>query len=173
MKRHFSLEMISSAVLLLCIITFSFAFVPQQNIVPSYTKTGTKFSKLLLSVNNNDNNYSENIKFNLEDNIGEYLIGLKKTKKGFTRGDNRNSLPFFIREGQRELGTYLLDSSTGCDDVLDLSGSLFKVDRVRFLYKFTAGEHRVFKKRLDVTSTKTSWSDISASANEDNARFLQ
>ena len=74
--------------------------------------------------------------------------------------DNRESLPFVVIEiggtKQKEIGTYLLDSTTSCGDVLELGEKgIFKVKRVRYLYKYEAGKFRVFKKKLDTTSIKS------------------
>ena len=106
-----------------------------------------------------------------------YETGFTKRKRGsgWKKTDNRDSLPFVVSsntvDGKRsEIGTYLLDASTGCGDLLDLKGSIFLVQRVSYLYKYESGGFRVFKKKLDVTSTKTSWSDTPT---EDNQRFLQ
>ena len=106
-----------------------------------------------------------------------YETGFTKRKRGagWKKTDNRDSLPFVVSsnsvDGKRsEIGTYLLDSSTGCGDLLDLKGSIFLVQRVSYLYKYESGGFRVFKKKLDVTSTKTSWSETPT---EDNQRFLQ
>lgn len=106
-----------------------------------------------------------------------YETGFTKRKKGagWKKTDNRDSLPFVVSsnsaDGKRnEIGTYLLDSSTGCGDILDLRGNIFLVQRVSYLYKYESGGFRVFKKKLDVTVTKASWSDTST---EDNQRFLQ
>lgn len=106
-----------------------------------------------------------------------YETGFTKRKRsgGWKKTDNRDSLPFVVSskngDGKlSEIGTFLLDSSTGCGDLLDLSGSMFMVQRVSYLYKYESGGFRVFKKKLDVTSTKASWSDT---ATEDNQRFLQ
>lgn len=106
-----------------------------------------------------------------------YETGFTKRKKGagWKKTDNRDSLPFVVSsntaDGKRsEIGTYLLDSSTGCGDLLDLSGKMFLVQRVSYLYKYESGGFRVFKKKLDVTATKTSWSDVTT---ENNQGFLQ
>lgn len=107
-----------------------------------------------------------------------YETGFTKRKKGasWKKADNRDSLPFVVSSNNidgklKEIGTYLLDASTGCGDLLDLSGNIFLVQRVSYLYKYESGGFRVFKKKLDVTSTKASWSD--AVTPEDNQQFLQ
>lgn len=107
-----------------------------------------------------------------------YETGFTKRKKGasWKKTDNRDSLPFVVSanssDGKLKLvGTYLLDSSTGCGDLLDLSGNIFLVQRVSYLYKYESGGFRVFKKKLDVTSTKASWSD--AVTPENDQQFLQ
>lgn len=107
-----------------------------------------------------------------------YETGFTKRKKGasWKKTDNRDSLPFVVSANSSDgkltlVGTYLLDSSTGCGDLLDLSGNIFLVQRVSYLYKYESGGFRVFKKKLDVTSTKASWSD--AVAAENDQQFLQ
>lgn len=79
------------------------------------------------------------------------------------KADNRESLPFSVVEivkkgkdnGTKEIGTYLLDSTTSCGDILELGDKgVFKVKRVRFLYNYVNGKFRVFKKKIDVTSTR-------------------
>lgn len=107
-----------------------------------------------------------------------YETGFTKRKKGasWKKTDNRDSLPFVVSANAADgkltlVGTYLLDASTGCGDLLDLSGNIFLVQRVSYLYKYESGGFRVFKKKLDVTSTKASWSD--AVTSEANQQFLQ
>lgn len=107
-----------------------------------------------------------------------YETGFTKRKKGaaWKKADNRDSLPFVVSaksaDGvQKPVGTYLLDASTGCGDILDLGGNIFLVQRVSYLYKYEQGGFRVFKKKLDVTSTKASWSD--AVSSDVNQQFLQ
>ena len=107
-----------------------------------------------------------------------YETGFTKRKKGagWKKTDNRDSLPFVVSSNSndgklKEIGTYLLDSSTGCGDLLDLSGNIFLVNRVSYLYKYESGGFRVFKKKLDVTSTKASWSDSVVA--DKNQQFLQ
>jgi hypothetical protein len=107
-----------------------------------------------------------------------YETGFTKRKKGtsWKKADNRDSLPFVVSANTSDgkltpIGTYLLDSSTGCGDLLDLSGNIFLVQRVSYLYKYESGGFRVFKKKLDVTSTKASWSD--AITPENDQQFLQ
>lgn len=73
--------------------------------------------------------------------------------------DRRDLLPFTILcksgENSRPLGTYILDSSTACGDVLELGGKgVFRVQKVYFLYKFDCNRYRVFKKKLEVTMVK-------------------
>jgi hypothetical protein len=107
-----------------------------------------------------------------------YETGFTKRKKGATwkKTDNRDSLPFVVSTKSADgilkpVGTYLLDASTGCGDILDLGGNIFLVQRVSYLYKYEQGGFRVFKKKLDVTSTKASWSD--AVSSDANQQFLQ
>jgi hypothetical protein len=107
-----------------------------------------------------------------------YETGFTKRKKGasWKKTDNRDSLPFVVSANTADgkltpVGTYLLDSSTGCGDLLDLSGNIFLVQRVSYLYKYESGGFRVFKKKLDVTSTKASWSDTVTP--ENGQQFLQ
>lgn len=80
------------------------------------------------------------------------------------KADNRESLPFsvveIVKKGKdnelNDIGTYLLDSTTSCGDILELGDKgVFKVKRVRFLYNYVNGKFRVFKKKIDVTSMKS------------------
>ena len=115
-----------------------------------------------------------------------------KRKKGgdastaFKKADNRDSLPFVVTfdEGKgklMEIGTFLLDASTACGDLLDLGGRLFEVQKVSFLYKYESGGFRVFKKKLDVSTAKASWVGVSdttdtgagAETDEGGTFFLQ
>mmetsp|Transcript_28822 Transcript_28822/g.41073 ORF Transcript_28822/g.41073 Transcript_28822/m.41073 type:complete len:107 (+) Transcript_28822:331-651(+) len=50
-----------------------------------------------------------------------------------------------------EIGTFLLDSSTACGDILELGQhGLFKVKRVIFSYKYDGHKHRLVRKKLEV-----------------------
>ena len=52
----------------------------------------------------------------------------------------------------------MLEPSTSNGDFVDLGmNGMYKVIRVRFLYKFTDGKHRVYKKKLDVVKSRPSW----------------
>ena len=105
----------------------------------------------------------------------------KKKDSGFKKSDNRDSLPFTVtfddgKSGTRtEIGTYLLDSTTNCGDLLDLGGRLFEVKKVSFLYKYESGGFRVFKKKLDVAAAKASWgsADTTGGDTQSNEGFLQ
>lgn len=59
---------------------------------------------------------------------------------------------------------------TGCGDTIDLSGKIYIVSCVSYLYKYESGGFKVFKKKLKVEKAKTSYSDV---ANEDAIPYLQ
>ena len=96
----------------------------------------------------------------------------KKKKNVFKQGDNRESLPFVVTmaESEEMIGTYLLDATTSCGDLLDLRGKIFEVKKVAFLYRYESGGFRVFKKKLGVDVAKAAWLQ-----NEENSddTFLQ
>ena len=159
---------------LLMFAVSSMAFIQIQRVLAK-SSSGIRFNRnpsiSSLSVISKDDSDEDELEF-------MYETGFTKRKKGasWKKTDNRDSLPFVVSSNSndgklREIGTYLLDSSTGCGDLLDLSGNIFLVNRVSYLYKYESGGFRVFKKKLDVTSTKASWSDSVVADN--NQQFLQ
>eukprot|EP01035_Chromulina_nebulosa_P020983 gene20983-27192_t len=111
-----------------------------------------------------------------DDSIEEYVNSVEIVrKKSHGYRDNRESLPysiFYISEETSKaiIGTYSLDSSTACGDLLDLGkAGTFKVKRVSFLYKYTKFGFQVFRKRIDVTKGNISGIDDSINSKE----FLQ
>ena len=96
----------------------------------------------------------------------------KKKKNLFKKGDNRESLPFVVTMSDSEemIGTYILDATTSCGDLLDLRGKIFEVKRVAFLYRYESGGFRVFKKKLGVDLAKATWLQPE---NGGNDTFLQ
>jgi hypothetical protein len=162
------------ALMLLLLAASTTAFFQMQRILTK-SSSGIRFhtSSTIssLSVISKDDSDEDELEF-------MYETGFTKRKKGasWKKTDNRDSLPFVVssntNDGKlKEIGTYLLDSSTGCGDLLDLSGNIFLVNRVSYLYKYESGGFRVFKKKLDVTSTKASWSDSVVA--DKNQQFLQ
>ena len=107
------------------------------------------------------------------DNTGfTYDIGYIKTKKDKSnrKFDDRDKLSFVITLNEDEsnaaaLGTYLLEPTTSCGDLLDLGGKIFIVRRVSFLYRHEAGGLKVFKKKLNVVPAKAPWQDDARSVN--------
>jgi hypothetical protein len=92
--------------------------------------------------------------------------------------DGRESLPFSVtcwgsESSKSDVGTFLLDSSTSCGDLLDLNGELFTVTKVSFLYKFERGKFRVFKKKLDVTVASGVWLQQINEESAETGNFLQ
>ena len=83
----------------------------------------------------------------------------RKKKNVFKQGDDRESLPFVVTmsESEEMIGTYLLDATTSCGDLLDLRGKIFEVKKVAFLYRYESGGFRVFKKKLGVDVAKAAW----------------
>jgi len=118
-----------------------------------------------------------------DDIVFNSLEGFTFKKRGgdkFKKSDNRDSLPFVVTydEGGKgskvEIGTYRLDASTACGDLLDLGGRLFEVRKVSFLYKYESGGFRVFKKKLDVSAAKASWvGGAGATGAEGGETYLQ
>jgi len=48
------------------------------------------------------------------------------------------------------VGTYALDESTACGDILELGEKgMYKVKRVRVIYRYDGRKFRVVKKKLD------------------------
>lgn len=76
---------------------------------------------------------------------------MKKNNKAYPP-DNRNSMPFDVfDEENTQVGTFLLDPSTGCGDLLDLGNSgVMKVKSVAFLYKYRERKFCVVRKKLNV-----------------------
>lgn len=115
-----------------------------------------------------------------DDNEGmemDFMTGLtrRKDRKSWRKPDNRDSLPFIITaktdDGKSfDIGTFLMDPTTSCGDTIDLSGNIYTVSAVSFLYTYESGGYRVFKKKLKVVPSKTSFSDF---AIEDKSLYLQ
>jgi hypothetical protein len=116
-----------------------------------------------------------------DDSEFSYETGfVKKNKKdsgGWKRVDNRDALPFVITSfdnGKSSiLGTFLLDATTACGDLLDLGGNIYEVKKVTFLYKYSSGGFRVFKKKLDVLLTKAAWKNNEDGKNDDQTSYFQ
>ncbi len=93
-----------------------------------------------------------------DDEVFTEGVVYKKTLKSKKPTDNRDQLPFQIFSNPdgpphqpMELGTFLLDSSTGCGDYVDLGvRGMYKVRSVTFRYKFNEGKFNVISKKLDV-----------------------
>jgi hypothetical protein len=126
--------------------------------------------------NFNSNEESEQDKQSGTKNIKKYLLN--------TNSDSRDNLPFIVcrtfspnnQKSQKKssineekhvtIGTYLLDSTTACGDILDLrdlslikaeneeeqANKIFRVRKVIFLYKWSVGDnrHKVVAKKLVV-----------------------
>lgn len=107
---------------------------------------------------------------------------VKKRKNGeWKKSDGRDKLPFQVfaeqdlpkEESQNakgskkaqtnflDIGTYYLDSSTSCGDLLDLGPKKGRwlVNRVKFLYEWRNGRYNVIKKKLDVVAAKPPFFD--------------
>lgn len=91
--------------------------------------------------------------------------------------DNRDSLPYVVMKAgareneEEELGTYLLDPSTGCGDILELGDKgVFQVKNVKFLYKFNGKDFIVVKKKAMAKQLKNPWKR-SAVINEDAENY--
>lgn len=108
--------------------------------------------------------FGDDSSFGSNDN-GKNVIptGSIRKKNGGSNYDDRNSLPysvFFIRDENLKspVGTYMLDATVTSGDILDLGDKgVYTVKRVSFLYKYTRGGFRVFKKKIDVTSASVGW----------------
>ena len=147
---------------------------PPTPTIPATTPTTTTTSMAVLR---DDSGGSD------DDIVFNSLEGFTFKKRGgekFKKSDNRDSLPFVVTydEGGKgskvEIGTYRLDASTACGDLLDLGGRLFEVRKVSFLYKYEAGGFRVFKKKLDVSAAKASWvGGAGATGAEGGETYLQ
>ena len=81
--------------------------------------------------------------------------------------DNRDSLPFVIYEldgklksesDKRKIGSYILDKSTNCGDILQIDGCVYSVERVTYVYRYQGKKHVVYLKKLDVTKIKSIYS---------------
>jgi len=114
-----------------------------------------------------------------EDSGDDITLGMVRRKNGITkRVDNRDSLPYAVfnlvnEKTKTNIGTYRLDSTTSCGDILDLgSAGVFSVKKVRYLYKFTKGGFRVCSKKLDVISTTAPWHE-DASSDQSKDLYLQ
>mmetsp|Transcript_6994 Transcript_6994/g.11676 ORF Transcript_6994/g.11676 Transcript_6994/m.11676 type:complete len:162 (+) Transcript_6994:54-539(+) len=101
----------------------------------------------------------------------DFIIGYTVRRKG----DGRETLPFVVVEvgsQQGEVGTFTLDSSTSCGDILELGDKgVYKVKRVRFLYKYDGRKYKVFKKKLDAVAL--SKSPFSTTTGMDTGDMLQ
>lgn len=76
--------------------------------------------------------------------------------------DNRDSLPYVVYSDPEMktvgLGTYMLDASTNCGDLLDLgTKGVWKVNKVSFLYEYRLGRLIVVKKKLHVKKSSLSY----------------
>ena len=130
----------------------------------------------------NSNNFNDKSEADSEeeDDVSA-LFGIVRKKNGKTKNsnviDDRDSLPFSVFAvvddvTKKSIGTFKLDSSTACDDILDLGKlGVYSVQRVSFLYKFSKGKFRVYGKKLDVTLTKES--SIITSKTINNGQYLQ
>lgn len=97
-----------------------------------------------------------------------YILGTTFHNEKKRKGDGREYLPFVVTSMDlkipRDIGTFMLEPSTACGDFLDLgTQGTFKVIRVRFLYTFTNGKHRVYKKKLDVMRAQPTWMNTAVS----------
>lgn len=104
--------------------------------------------------------------FSIDDgNMDRQILPLGNTikKNKSSSFDNRESLPYSIfmlkdELSKRNLGSYQLDMTTSCGDLVDLGDKgVYKVKRVAFLYKYTKQGFAVFKKKLDVVKANVSW----------------
>merc|ERR1712070_1228661 len=85
------------------------------------------------------------------------------TKNGVLKKRNtKDSLPFRVFEidTEKEIGTYKLDGSTSCGDILQLPNASsessyaekrFEVQRVTLVYKYKSNGFQVFMKKIHVT----------------------
>jgi hypothetical protein len=105
-------------------------------------------------------------------NVG-FTVKKNAKNNGPKKVDNRDELPFEILEESDQhicLGTFALDKGTSCGDLIDLgSRGIWRVKKVRFLYKFRQGKFRVFKKKLDVQPAKTPVLSPRGTGDEDDA----
>ena len=132
---------------MICIMYFAQSFL-LRNVIVNHLKKYRHVYITALNINSDDKNLE----------MGSNL-SYKPAKKNVS--DNRDFMPFIaydIDQDNYEIGTFLLDSSTACGDILDLgSKGIFKVKKVIFLYKFDGRNYRVIKKKLEVISTTTHW----------------
>jgi len=72
--------------------------------------------------------------------------------------DNRDRLLYTVKlvtPPARELGTFHLDPSTGCGDIIQLSatGQAFFIKSVAYKYTFSGGAYRMVAKSVNVKET--------------------
>lgn len=136
--------------------TFVRNYYPTRQSCSVSCSVGQRSSKTFLKLSNDNvyDNFSDGVfESDGNDNIETGLI-IRKNK--VRKGDRRDMLPFEIYMSTDEnncMGSYLLDASTACGDLVDLGQKgIFVVKRVIFVYKFTQGALRVCKKKLHLTS---------------------
>lgn len=130
----------------------------------SYTnKQPIVYSVLKLSNDNIYDNFSDGV-FESDRDKDSIETGLTIRRNKIKKGDRRDMLPFeiyILNDETTSLGSYLLDSTTACGDLVDLgTKGVFVVKRVIFVYKYTQGALRVFKKKLHLSSTNNESSSL-------------
>lgn len=76
-------------------------------------------------------------------------------RKGGKKSYNGDLLPFdvsTVTPPPKYLGRFRLDPHTHCGDIVEYDGIHFLVKRVRMLYKYTGGKHRMVRKKIEVKS---------------------
>lgn len=79
---------------------------------------------------------------------------------------NRDALPYEVyitdKNNKNILGTFYLDPSTACGDILQVKENTFLVERVTYVYKYQNRRHRVFLKKLDVAPINSPYANYKA-----------
>ena len=105
----------------------------------------------------------------------QYIEGkvCRVTKNGTLKTRNtKDTLPFRVLEmdTDKEIGTYKLDGSTSCGDILQLPAistecsfeeKRFEVKRVTLLYKYKSNGFQVFMKKIHVTECEVRGDEFS------------
>ena len=118
----------------------------------------TSTSTLYLSNDSNSNNNGDLYSNSNNDDIdaNNDNSATVYTKKKIKFNDKRDLLPFDVfmeKNPDIKIGSFLLDSSTACGDMLDLGPQgIFNIMKVSFLYKYEMGHFKVFKKKLLLTN---------------------
>ena len=132
----------------------------------------TSTSTLYLSNDSNSNNNGDLYSNSNNDDIdaNNDNSATVYTKKKIKFNDKRDLLPFDVfmeKNPDIKIGSFLLDSSTACGDMLDLGPQgIFNIMKVSFLYKYEMGHFKVFKKKLLLTNNIKGKDDVVNGWNE-------